>query len=107
MAKQIAITYKGVDYTLEFDRKIAKRMEEGGFVIDLDKPVSTITGLFKGAFQMHHRKIQPDLVEEIWDAQRNKEGLLTALVTMYTETASSLIDEDEGASDENPTWKTV
>lgn len=107
MAKRIAITYKDTDYILEFNRKIAKSMEQGGFVIDLDKPVSTITELFKGAFRMHHRHMQPNQIEEIWDAQRNKEGLLTELVTMYTETASSLIDEDETADNENPTWKTV
>ena len=106
MAKQIVVTYEGRDYTLEFNRRVVRRMEEGGFVVNTDKPASMITDLFRGAFQMHHRKISPELVEEIWDAQRGKEKLLTELVTMYTEPIASLMDEDD-AEDENPTWKVV
>lgn len=104
MAKQISITYKGVDYTLEFDRKTVKHMENNGFVVDTNKPYTMITDLFKGAFQMHHRKTPPELIEEIWDAQKKKDELLTALVTMYTEPISSLMDEADD-EDENPTWK--
>lgn len=107
MAKQIMLTYKGVDYTLEFNRRIVRRMEEGGFKIDTDKPATMITELFKGAFQMHHRRISPDLAEEIWDAQRDKDGLLTTLVTMYTEPIAALMDEDSEGEDETPTWKVI
>lgn len=106
MAKQIVITYNGSDYTLEFNRKVVRRMEEGGFVVNTDKPATMITELFRGAFQMHHRKISPDLVEEIWDAQRGKDKLLSELISMYTEPIAALMDEDEG-EDENPTWKVV
>lgn len=105
-AKQIVITYKGNDYTLEFNRKVVKRMEENGFVVDTDKPATMITELFRGAFQMHHRRISPDLVEEIWDAQRKKDELLTTLITMYSEPIASLMDEEE-SEDENPTWKVL
>jgi len=106
MAKQIVISYNGSDYTLEFNRKVVRRMEEGGFVVNTDKPATMITELFRGAFQMHHRKISPDLVEEIWDAQRGKDKLLSELISMYTEPIAALMDEDEG-EDENPTWKVV
>lgn len=106
MAKQIVITYKGNDYTLEFNRKTVKRMEESGFVVDTEKPATMITNLFRGAFQMHHKRISPDLVEEIWDAQKKKEDLLSVLVSMYTEPIAALMDEEDG-EDENPTWKVV
>jgi len=107
MAKQIVISYEGKDYTLEFNRKVVKQMEEGGFTIDTARPATMITELFKGAFRMHHRKIDPALVEEIWDAQRKKDTLLSTLVQMYTEPIASLMDEDEQAEDENPTWKVL
>lgn len=107
MAKQIVLTYKGEDYTLEFNRRIVKRMEDNGFRIDTDKPATMITELFKGAFLMHHKRISPDLVEEIWDAQRGKDKLLSALVGMYTEPIASLMDEEEEDENENPTWKEV
>ena len=106
MAKQIVITYKGDEYTLEFNRKIVRRMEEAGFKVDTDKPATMITELFKGAFMMHHRRIDSALVEEIWNAQKKKDELLAALVQMYAEPIASLMDEEEG-EDENPTWKVI
>ena len=106
-AKQIVITYNDKDYTLEFNRRVVRQMEANGFVVDTEKPATMITSLFRGAFQMHHRKISPELVEEIWDAQRGKDKLLTELIAMYTEPIASLMDEDEGGEDENPTWKVV
>ena len=104
MGKQIVIPYEGNEYTLEFNRRTVKRMEESGFVIDTNKPYTMVTELFKGAFQMHHKRISPDLVEEIWDAQKKKDELLAALVGMYTEPITALMDEGDG-DDENPTWK--
>ena len=105
MAKQITLNYKGVDYILEFNRKIVRRMEEGGFTIDTNKPATMITELFRGAFQMHHKRVPPETIEEIWDAQRNKDGLLTALVSMYTEPIAALMDEGEAEENDTPTWK--
>lgn len=107
MAKQIVITYKGDEYTLEFNRKVVRRMEEAGFVVDTDKPATMITELFRGAFQMHHRRIDPALIEEIWAAQKKKDELLSLLVQMYAEPIASLMDEEEGGEDENPTWKVL
>ena len=106
MAKQIIIDYKGDEYTLEFNRKTVRRMEESGFKVDTDKPATMITELFRGAFLMHHRRIDANLVEEIWNAQKKKDDLLSALVQMYAEPIASLMDEDAG-EDENPTWKMV
>ena len=106
MAKQIVITYKGNDYTLEFNRKTVRRMEESGFVVDTNKPATMITELFRGAFQMHHKRIDREFVRKLWDKQRNKEGLLTALVKAYQKPLEDLMAEPEGdADEENPTWK--
>lgn len=104
MAKKIIITYNDRDYTLEFNRRTVRQMEESGFRIDTDKPASMILDLFRGAFQMHHRNLRPDQVEDMWMAQRGKEKLLSELISMYTEPIASLMDEAEG-EDENPTWK--
>lgn len=106
MAKQIVIHYGGDDYTLEFNRKIVKRMEESGFTVDTNKPATMISDLFRGAFMMHHKRLLPDKIEEIWDAQRGKDKLLSELVQMYTEPIAALMDEEE-SEDENPTWKVV
>lgn len=105
MAKQIHLSYEGKDYTLEFNRRIAKRMQENGFSIDTDKPLMLVDELFAGAFIMHHRKIDPDLAQKIWYAQKGRKKLLTALVEMYTDTYKTLIEDDgEEDDDENPTW---
>ena len=108
MAKQIVLTYEGKDYTLEFNRKIVKRMESNGFVAgDIgDMPVSGILTLFHGAFLKNHPHIRAEQTEAIWDAQRCKDKLLVELISMYTEPVASLMDETD-ADDENPTWKVV
>lgn len=108
MAKQICISYDGKDYTLGFNRKIVRRMEDNGFVVDTNKPATMITELFRGAFQMNHRHMDANLIEKIWDAQKKKDELLSVLIQMYTEPIAALMDEeaDEG-EDENPTWKVL
>ena len=34
MAKQLKFTYKAIDYTLEFSRKVIEDMERAGFIAD-------------------------------------------------------------------------
>ena len=74
-AKQIVVTYEGRDYTLEFNRRTVKAMESSGFKVDTDLPLTMVLDLFRGAFQMHHRKLPPDTIEKIWDAQHKKESI--------------------------------
>lgn len=105
MAKQIIINYDGTDYTLEFNRNVVRRMEQNGFRIDTETPYTMITELFKGAFMMHHKRMTPDKIAEIWDAQKKKDDLLSALVQMYTEPITALMDEGDSGDDETPTWK--
>ena len=82
-------------------------MENSGFVVDTDKPATMITELFKGAFMMHHKRMDPALIEKIWAAQKKKDELLSLLVQMYAEPIASLMDEEETGEDENPTWKVL
>ena len=94
------------EYKLEFNRKTVSSMESNGFVLNLETPNTMIDSLFYGAFQMHHKRIDREFVRKIWDQQRNKEGLLTALVKLYQKPLEDLMAEPEG-EDENPTWKEV
>lgn len=96
----------GNEYRLEFNRKTVSAMEDNGFTLDLDKPYTMVDRLFYGAFQMNHRRIDREFVRKIWDQQRHKEDLLTALVKLYQEPVETLMAEPEG-EDENPTWKEV
>ena len=98
---------KGKEYTLEFNRKTIMAMENNGFVLNLDAPMTCVDSLFYGAFQMHHKRIDREAVRAIWAEQNPKEGLLTALVKLYQKPIEELMAEPEGADEENPTWKEV
>ena len=84
---------KGKEYTLEFNRKTIMAMENNGFVLNLDAPMTCVDSLFYGAFQMHHKKIDHEFVRKVWNAQRGKEALITALVSEYKKPLDELMDE--------------
>ena len=61
----------GRKYRLHFNRRIAEAMEREGFVFDMDnKPNTTITTLFRGAFRMHHKGMMSEKIDKIWKFQR-------------------------------------
>ena len=106
----MAIRLKDTDgktYMLEFNRKTVAAMENAGFVLDLDKPNTMVDSLFYGAFQMNHKRIDREFVRKLWEKQRNKDGLLTALVKEYQKPLDALMAEPEGDADENPTWEEI
>lgn len=96
---------EGNKYTLEYSRKSVEVMEKAGFKIDMDKPNTMIKDLFYGAFRVNHRGVTQDKAKEIWDAQKDKEGLLGALTKLYMKPLEDLMAEPEG-EDGNPTWET-
>lgn len=102
MGKQINFTYKDQDYTLEFNKRVVKAMENAGFVItDFDKKaMNTLPELFKGAFRMHHKKLKDDYIEEIFTHFTDREALWERLIEMYAEPQSKLFDEPD-EDDEN------
>ena len=105
MSKTITFSYKGKDYTLEFDRKQVERMERSGFSIqNFDNATITSTyQLFNGAFQKHHRNIKSELTEEMFRKLTKRDELIKQLAEMYVEPIAALYDEpDEG--DETIDW---
>lgn len=105
MSKKIKLSFEGKEYTLEYTRNTALALEQSGFVLSdvRSKPVSSLVTLFNGAFVANHRRLEGSVVEKIFDSLKDKEKLLAALVGMYDETVSSLMDstDDEG----NATWE--
>ena len=107
MAKTINLTYKGVDYTLEYTRKSIEIMERRGFVIgDLeDKPMTTFPALFAGAFLAHHKFVKQEVIDEILKLLKNKDELIGKLAEMYAEPIREMLDEPE-ESEGNLDWGT-
>lgn len=108
MNTKINLTYKDVPYTLEYDRASIKALEANGFVIEefLKKPMSNIELAFAGAFIKHHRKIKPEIVDEIYAKCKDKDKLVEALISMIQETYDSLFDEPDG-DEGNVNWEVV
>lgn len=105
MAKTINLTYKGVDYTLEYTRKSIETMERQDFVISdiKSKPMSTLPTLFAGAFLAHHRFVKRDVIDAIFEKITDKEKFLEKLTEMYVEPIEALMEEPE-ESEGNLTW---
>lgn len=94
----------GRKYRLQFNRRISEAMEREGFVFDMDnKPNTTITTLFRGAFRMHHKGMMPEKIDKIWKFQRGKGKLVAYLYSLYMKPLGELLDEEEN-DEENPTW---
>lgn len=93
-------------YTLEFNKRTIKAMERNGFKLDLDYPYTMVDELFRGAFQMHHKGMTRERIEEIWAAQTKKEDLLAALIQLYNAPMEEMMS-DAASDDETPTWTAV
>ena len=98
---------KGNKYTLEFNARVVKRMERGGFKIDTDYPNTMIDELFTGAFQMHHKGMDPERIRNIWAFQSKKDELLGVLIKLYMKPLEDLMNEPEVGEDADPTWETA
>lgn len=108
MNTKITLTYKGVDYTLEYDRMSVKLLENQGFSLQefTQKPMSNIDLAFAGSFIKNHRKISQNIIDEIYSKMKDKESLIQVLSTMISECYESLMEEpkdDEG----NISWEAV
>lgn len=94
----------GRKYRLQFNRRISEAMEREGFVFDMgNKPNTTITTLFRGAFRMHHKGMMPEKIDKIWKFQRGKSKLIAYLYSLYMKPLGELLDEEKD-DEENPTW---
>ena len=105
---KITLTHNDKEYTLEYSRQSVKTMEQQGFVLDeiSSKPMTMIPLMFQGAFIKNHKGIKRSLMDEIYKDIHNRSELMEALMEMYADTLSSLMDdstEDSG----NVTWSLV
>lgn len=101
---KIALNYNKKEYTLEYSRQSVKTMEAQGFILSevAEKPATMIPMLFQGAFIRNHKGIKRGLMDEIYEELKDKTGLLEALVSMYTETLSTLTEDNENEG--NASW---
>lgn len=108
MNTKINLTYKGVDYVLEYDRAVVKLLEANGFEITtaLEKPMTNIELMFTASFQKNHRKTSQETINEIYKTCPDKGGLTNTLIKMIQETYESLMDEPE-ANEGNAKWEVV
>lgn len=93
---KINLTHKDKEYTLEYSRQSVRTMEQQGFVLDelTSKPMTMIPMLFQGAFIKNHKGVKRNLIDEIYKGIGNRSELMEALMEMYAETLSSLMDDD-------------
>lgn len=105
MAKAIRFTFKDEEYVLQFTKRTIKEMEDKGFRIREigDRPMTLWPMLFKGAFLANHRSTKESAIEEIYDAMPNKQALVEAMIELYDEPYSAMMD-DPSETDPNVNW---
>ena len=103
---KINLTYNKKDYILEYNRQSVKTMESQGFVLEelTAKPMTMIPMLFAGAFIKNCKGMKRNDIDKIYKGIKDKTGLMEALIEMYTDTISTLTDEEEEG---NVTWTLV
>lgn len=108
MNKKIEFNYEGKDYTLEYDRKSIMVMEKNGLRVNEieSQPLSMIEILWQGAFLKNHKNEKADKITDIYEHISNKSDLNAGLISMFTETYTSLIGDAENQDDsKNIEWK--
>lgn len=109
MNTKINLTYKGVDYTLEYNRMAVKYIESEGFELEKfsKQPMSMVELVFTGAFYKNHRNISQNLLDEIYKNCKDKNKLIEVITKMITECYTSLMENPEEGSEGNATWEVV
>lgn len=97
MAKQITFEYNNKKWTLEFNARTAKQLQQSGFSIDdmTDKSLIMLPMLWRGAFLMHHMGVKTKEIDDMLPLMGDKETLYAKLLAMYNEPVEALIDEPE------------
>lgn len=110
MSTKIEFSYKGKEYTLEYNRMAIKFMESQGFNANKfdEQPMTMVDLAFTGAFIKNHQRISQQEIEEIYTLFKNKQELNATLVKMIRETYETLFDNNEDEDDsKNIEWKIV
>lgn len=101
MSKKLEFTYKGKDYTLEFNRKAVETMYTRWKYTpseDVYEMLIKLPTLFRGAFLMHHPTVKNDVIDEIYENMKDKNALIGKLVEMYNEPMLALVEDGDGES---------
>lgn len=100
MSKTIEFEYDNKKYTLEYTRETVKWMFRRGFKLDdlSSKALLVLPQLFAGAFRANHKKVTEEEAETMLYLFKDRDKLFSALVEMFTEPISALLDseDDEG-----------
>lgn len=90
-------TYNGKTYTLTYTLDSVRKMDERGFILDEVRthPATAVPVLFSGALIEKHKDLKQPEMQEIYQALPKKDALISALIEMYTDTVSQLLDEPE------------
>ena len=95
MEKTLSFINEGKEYTLSFTRDTVIATENRGFNISTfaDKPITSLTLLWRGAFLAHHGSLTIAEIDELF-TKIDKDGLLDALIDLYKAPVESLFDEE-------------
>ena len=95
MKKTMNFTIDGKEYTLAYTRETVIATEKMGFKVAdvVDKPIFSLTTLWRGAFLAHHDTLTIGEIDEIFK-KIEKKGLLDALIDLYKAPIESLFDEE-------------
>lgn len=107
MNKQIKFSYKGKDYTLEYNRETVAVIERQGFSINelSTKPMSMLPLAFEGLFLKNHKFEKKTIIDEIYDNFKDKDKLIQTIAEMLSETYSELSGGEEGKEQGNIDWE--
>lgn len=98
--RKLEFEYNGRNYCLEYTPDSIKEMEAGGFRINevMDMPQTRIEQLWTGAFLAHERRVSHTVQMEMYKVMKSRK-LLYTLMSMYNNTLSNLLPDDEGDED--------
>lgn len=95
MEKTLNFKFDGKEYKLCFTRETMIATEDMGFNLmeAYDKPIKSLTYLWRGAFLEHHPTLDRSEVDKLFE-KVDKTELLTTLIDLYRAPVESLFDEE-------------
>ena len=101
----IVFEHDGKKYTLEYTLKTAAMAERAGLrVQEIDQKLGEqVPILVNGAFQAHHRGMTLKQTNAIYADIKKKNDFISALLEMYMDAVSALVDMDE-EDEGNANW---
>lgn len=95
MEKTLRFKIEGKEYTLAFTRETVIATENMGFNLMniAEKPVASLTYLWRGAFLEHHDTLTIAEVDALLGKVKHR-GLLDALLDLYNAPIIDLMDEE-------------